>query len=312
VAHIRILMATRNGARFLSEQLASIAAQSHADWSLWCSDDTSDDDTCQIIETFRAAHPDRDIRLFQGPGRGSAANFLSLLARGWRAGDWLAFCDQDDVWMPDRLARAFACLGTVTPTPAGRVYASRTILTDADLNPLGPSRQHPAPPRFANALVQNILAGNTIVADPAAAALLHRTAPAALAGDGVAHHDWWVYLITSGAGAAITIDDRPGVFYRQHDHNTMAAHRGTRQNLSRIGSILRRDYADWIDRNLGALTACEAELTPPNRALLEQFGQWRAQAGRPFGRASLGRLGIRRQSRAGNLALSLMSRIGRL
>lgn len=94
--HVTILMATRNGAPFLETQLESIAAQSHANWSLRIGDDGSDDGTRKIIAAFRARHPTRDIRLLEGPRRGAAANFLALLGHGPPPRAYVAFSDQDD------------------------------------------------------------------------------------------------------------------------------------------------------------------------------------------------------------------------
>lgn len=303
-------MATHNGGRFLGEQLQSLCGQTHSDWSLWCSDDASSDETRDVLDDFRGQNPQRDIRVFEGPGKGSAANFLSLLDRPGATSGAIALSDQDDVWMPDRLERALSCFQAAPAAPNGRVYASRTILTDANLNPQIESRRHMRPPSFGNALVQNILAGNTIVADSNAAALLGRTASAAYVSAHVAHHDWWIYLLASGAGTEILIDDRPGVFYRQHSSNTMAAHRGVRQGLKRMQLILNGEYASWIDQNLSALDACREELTSVNQGLLDSFSEWRNGTHR-FGRPLPKNLGVHRQTRSGNALLSLMA-LGKL
>ena len=136
MAHLRIVMATWHGAAHLDEQLASIAAQSHADWSLLVSDDGSTDTTRDIVADFVRAHPGHDIALIRGPGRGSAANFLSALGHDLPADAWLALSDQDDIWMPDRIARAVTMLQEATAGPAGSrpagIYTSRTLLMDAD------------------------------------------------------------------------------------------------------------------------------------------------------------------------------------
>ncbi len=181
MAHVQVLIGTRNGARYLGAQLASLLGQGHDDWSLLVADDGSGGGTREILETFRAANPQRRIEIGAGPQRGSAANYLSLLART-RPGDFVAFADQDDVWMPDRLHRALEGLGRArSGGGAGRVYASRTILTDSVLQPIRESRLHGRRLSFANALVQNVLAGNTILLDPVAAATLrqrcHRPSP---------------------------------------------------------------------------------------------------------------------------------------
>lgn len=182
--HVRILMCTRDGAPFLGAQLRSLLDQTHPDWSLWVADDGSRDATPAILRDFQAAQGER-VRLFEGPGRGAAANFLTLAARtAEEPGAWLAFADQDDVWMPHRLARGLEAASRAA-APAV-VHAGATILTDAALRPRGASPRHRRAPGFGNALVQNILGGNTILLDPGAAALLRATCTAACPAAGAA------------------------------------------------------------------------------------------------------------------------------
>lgn len=67
--HVAILMASYNGARFLRDQLDSIAAQDHDDWSLHVSDDGSHDPTLGIVAAFARDHPGRRIVWRKGPAR---------------------------------------------------------------------------------------------------------------------------------------------------------------------------------------------------------------------------------------------------
>ncbi|WP_156118056.1 glycosyltransferase [Paracoccus sp. PAMC 22219] len=129
--HVVILMATWQGAPHLGTQLDSIAAQTHADWSLVVSDDGSTDRTRQIVERFAADRPTGQVRLVDGPRAGATRNFLSLLDHV--PPDALAaFCDQDDQWLPHKLARAVAALqGLAGPAH----YAASTIITDATCAP---------------------------------------------------------------------------------------------------------------------------------------------------------------------------------
>jgi Glycosyl transferase family 2 len=327
---IQILMCTLNGAAYLPAQLQSFVDQAHADWALWVSDDGSQDDSRAVLDRFAAAHPGRDIRVRAGPGQGVAANFLSLLADPALPPDRpVAFADQDDVWLPHKLTRALRGLDRIIRHPGQpAVYASRTILTDAGLRPRGLSPYHRRPPGFGNALVQNVLGGNSIVLNPAAVALVRRTVPGALPGAaqgagvpgaaqgaGVPFHDWWVYLVLTAAGGAVLNDLRPGLLYRQHAGNVLGTSGGARAALDRLGQISGGSYAGWIGRNLAALQAVGDRLipdllTPDHRVLLAEFAA-RRRAGQLTG-AALRRLGIYRQTPAGDLLLALLARTGRL
>lgn len=315
VSHVSIVMATLDGAAHLGAQLASIAAQDHRDWSLTVGDDGSRDATAAVVAGFAAAHPGRVAWVAHppgAPGRGSGGNFLRTAARA-PEGAWLAFSDQDDVWLPGRLSRAVSVLSALAPGPggaaAGRVYASRTLHCDAEGRPGRPSRRHPRGPSLGNAFVQNVLAGNTLVLDPAAAAVLRAGAPAAL-GAGVAHHDWWVYLQAMATGAAVTIDDRPGLLYRQHGGNLMGANRGAGVALARARQVWGGAWSGWVGANLDALAAHPAPLLPEARAMRDAFAAWRAEGGRSL--AALRRMGLRRQTRAGDAMLEAAARAGRL
>ncbi|WP_156169091.1 glycosyltransferase [Wenxinia marina] len=307
-SHVRIVMATLDGAQFVQDQIDSLLAQEHADWSLLVSDDGSRDATAGIVAEAARRHPGHGIVLRQGPGRSAAANFLDAIMTSPEEGAFLALSDQDDIWLPHRLGRAVAALAA-RPGPA--IYASRTLLCDAHGRVRGLSRRHPRGPSFGNALVQNILPGNTIVLSPEAAALARATAPAALAargGRGVAHHDWWFYALATGAGARVILDDRPGLLYRQHDRNVMGAHRGLRQAADRMTMLRDGRYGDWVAGNVEALGAVRDRLTPGAAALRDTVADWLAGRGPRF--ADLRRAGIRRQTLVGDALLAALVRQG--
>ena len=312
-------MATFEGAANLEAQLASLRAQDHADWSLLVSDDGSTDATRAILA--EAARREGRIALVDGPGQGSAAaNFLSALgpdAPPLPPGACVALSDQDDVWLPHRLSRALALLGAVEG-PA--IYASRTWLYDARA-PRGRrrrlSRGHPRGPSFGNALVQNILAGNTIVMSPEAAAIVRDTVPAARAaraGRGVAHHDWWLYALATGTGMRVLIDEMPGLLYRQHATNVMGAHRGLRRGADRFAMLRDGRYAGWVAGNVEALGTLEERLTPEARRLRARMAAWlaggAATGGGGGGFAGLRRAGVRRQTLLGDIILGRLVRWG--
>ena len=99
---ISVAMGTYNGERFLGEQLASLAAQTRLPDELVVTDDGSTDRTLEIVNEFgrTAPFPVRVVRNDTNLGYGD--NFLKA-ARACRS-DWIAFCDQDDIWLPDKLS----------------------------------------------------------------------------------------------------------------------------------------------------------------------------------------------------------------
>ena len=302
---VTILLASYRGAAFIGAQLDSIAAQTHRNWRLIVSDDGSDDGTRGIVSDFAARRPAGQVELICGPQRGATQNFLHLLSAAPEG--IVAFCDQDDVWFPDKLARAVAAL-SLQDGPAH--YAARTVITDASLTPVAQSRHFRRPLGFRNALVQAIMAGNTSVFNAEAAAILRRcVGPAQVLG--IESHDWWAYQVTAGTGAVLIHDARPALFYRQHARSEMGRNDTVRAMSQRIGLLLAGDYGGWLAVNHAALDAVRSELLPGNRAILDRFGAALHRAG-PAAALSMARSRLYRQTRAGTAALYAAALLGRL
>ncbi|WP_227288032.1 glycosyltransferase [Boseongicola sp. H5] len=305
---VTILLATFNGARHLGAQLASYTAQSHADWRLWVSDDGSTDETAAILRRFeRGPGGSHEVRLIQGPGAGMAANFLSLLQHPDLPDGPVALSDQDDVWMPHRLARG---LDLIARSPGARpvLYAANTIQTDAALRPRRMQNRAGFRPSFANALVQNIIAGNTIMLNAAAMCAIRATMPPR---PDVPFHDWWLYLLLTGIGGEIVFDETPCLYYRQHHANLMGSHRGTRASARRLRLIANGTYGSWVRQNAAALSRVTPHLTPDAADRLGEVLATSGQGGLPRFR-SLRRAGVFRQGRPAPGILSLLSLIARV
>jgi len=152
ISTVHILLATYNGARYLDEQLQSIARQTHCDWTLTVSDDGSSDDTLDIVQRF-SAQVNQPVTVLQGPRQGSStANFFHLLAQAPTGNslDLYAFCDQDDVWLDDKLSSAVKWHIQYSGQNV-RLYCGRTQVVDEQLQPIGISPNIKRPPSFGNA-----------------------------------------------------------------------------------------------------------------------------------------------------------------
>ena len=263
---VAILLCTYQGQKYLHEQLNSFVAQTHKNWALWVSDDGSKDGTHAILaETVKDLGTGK-ISLHNGPQEGFCANFLSLTCKADIKADYYAYSDQDDIWKPEKLARAVAALKTV-PHGVPALYCSRTRVVDADDKPICMSPLFEKTPSFANALMQNIGGGNTMVFNEAARQLL------IAAGDQVkvVTHDWWAYMLITCCGGQVFYDPKPTVRYRQHGSNLVGMNTSWPARLKRIYQLFQGRFREWNDLNVSALQSVQNRLTPRNQEVLNQF-----------------------------------------
>ncbi len=248
---IAIVMATRNGARFISDQLTSLIAQSLTSWRLIVSDDGSTDETLDII---RDAVPAERLDIVRGPQRGVAANFLNGL-RHVPDGHAAAFCDQDDVWLPDKLDRAAEWLSEYMK-PA--FLTTARWISDETLSTRRLQSRKKAP--FSSLLLRARAAGNTMVLNSEGVTLLNSVAPHR----DPAFHDWWASLVLTSAGATWLHDPEPSLMYRQHSNAVLGARGG------RIHCILSGMYGNWIRQNIDALASAQSVMTPDAKRHLDK------------------------------------------
>jgi glycosyltransferase involved in cell wall biosynthesis len=294
---VAVLLCTKQGEPHLAEQLDSIIGQSHPYWTIWASDDGSTDNTLGVLSQYQNSLGADRLSIAKGPSQGYVKNFLSLACNPNILGDFYAYCDQDDIWMPDKFKRALAWLNTV-PAHVPAVYCGRTLVVDPVNQPVGMSPLFTKPPGFSNALVQSIAGGNTMVFNQAARALLMEAG-----GDvQVASHDWWTYQVVSACGGQVFYDPSPSVRYRQHACNVMGSNNSWPARLLRTGMLLRGCFSDWNDMNILALQRLSHHLTPSSRRQLERFNL--ARAGGPVVRlAGIKQSGVYRQTHFGNIGL---------
>jgi glycosyltransferase involved in cell wall biosynthesis len=236
--------------------LQSLLDQQDTGWRLLWRDDGSSDRSAELVEAFAQANPGRVSRLRDPPARLGVAAAFHALACAASPETSLAFCDQDDVWLPEKLTRARTALAAI---PAGRpaLYASRQMLVDATLRPIGRSPALRRPPDFAMALTQNLATGCTVVLNPPAAALFRAAPPPS-----GSLHDWWCYILVMAAGGELIFDDTPSVLYRQHAANVIGA---PASRPARALAALRRGPAPvmaLLRTHLATLLAHSELLTP--------------------------------------------------
>lgn len=297
--HVAILMCSYNGERFLAEQIDSLNRQTHRNWSLVVSDDGSQDRTLEILQVYMDSWGQERLKIVQGPQRGFVKNFISLTCRTDIDAEFFAWADQDDIWSEDKLHAALAWLQTI-PKHIPALYCGRTKLIDESGTPIGFSPRFCLSPCFANALVQNIGGGNTMVFNQAACDLIRE------AGDNldVPSHDWWAYLLISGAEGVTHYDPVPRVLYRQHDENLVGSNSNWSARLQRLRMVLKGRFCEWNAQNIHALETMYNRLSRESQATLNHF---KAARNKKLLQRILGvlRAGVYRQTVLGNVGLTL-------
>jgi len=231
---LSVAMCTFNGAPHLRQQLDSIAAQSRLPDELVVCDDGSQDATVSVLEHFATCAP-FPVRIHLNPvNLGVSANFSQAV--GLCSGELTAFSDQDDVWLPHKLARAETTIRQ-SSDPAATLYCSRLQYVNASLAPLGLS-PIPSAVSFGNAIVENIATGCSVVFGPEIRRRLLQAAPADMM-----MHDWWAYLLASAYGQ-VAYDPTPGALYRQHGGNVAGWEPRAWKIWHRTKSLARRLMAD--------------------------------------------------------------------
>ena len=230
VPRVHILLSTYNGERFIDSQLDSLFAQTYPNIVIHVRDDGSADATVDLIN----ARLNKGIPIIFDRGRniGVIASFMELLASVDKEGELYAFCDQDDVWRPDKISRAVERI-MQSSAPDKVLYCSRLEYVDERLNHLGYSLV-PRVTGFRNAIVENIATGCTVVFGSSIRKQILAGNPADMM-----MHDWWAYLVASAFGE-VAYDNFPSIQYRQHRDTVTAWEPGLVKIRARARGLAKR------------------------------------------------------------------------
>lgn len=263
---VAILLCIYNGKHFLEEQLESIARQTHKNWRLYISDDGDCEDSRGIVACFSERFEQGRVSIVDGPRKGFVENFLSLTCDQSIDADYFAYSDQDDIWHADKLEKAIRLLAETSGSEPG-LYCSRTVIVDQEDKEVGLSPLFSKPPSFANALVQNIGGGNTMIFNRKAREIaleVGQNIP-------VITHDWWMYLLITGVEGRVIYDANPSIRYRQHSSNLVGFNITWAARFYRIYLLLKGRFKDYNDRNLGSLGFAYHRLSEENKKLFDEF-----------------------------------------
>jgi glycosyltransferase involved in cell wall biosynthesis len=250
---VSVALCTYNGERYLGDLLDSLCSQKAIPFELVVSDDCSTDSTIQLINDFKHSAPFNIRILINKNRRGVIQNFENALSAC--NGEYIALCDQDDVWKQDKFEILLKVIGQMGNKPGHGPYFVHTDLdlTDSQLNKTGVSfleHQGLRPPeehQYKTLIAQNYIPGcSTLFSRD----LLEYALPIP---EAAVMHDWWLALIASMAGE-IRYEPSRTVLYRQHEGNVLGSE--ARFSIATLRKIIAiKPALEIIEKNFTASAA---------------------------------------------------------
>jgi glycosyltransferase involved in cell wall biosynthesis len=219
---IAILLSTYNGEKYLSDLLNSLINQTYSDWELYIRDDGSEDGTVDIIKKYCLKYQKIKYKEDSAFNLGPAKSFLKLL--GEIEADYYMFCDQDDVWLSDKIELSLRVIQNEERRSINKPVLINTDLfvVDSSLNIISDSFWN-----YSNIntwiiqkkyfLITNFITGCTIIFNNRAKEVSESI------NENIIMHDYWIGLCVYASGGTIISLPLSTIYYRQHEKNVLGA-----------------------------------------------------------------------------------------
>lgn len=242
---IHILLSTYNGEKYLIPQLDSIFSQTYHNFNLFIRDDGSSDNTLDILHTYIQKHPEYADQIVLLPNPASSnigyMNSFWTLLKECSGADYYSFCDQDDVWMPDKLQKAIEFLNKEEDS-LPLLYFSNYYYCNENLVP-----QHKAPDVSLPITLENVLFytpafGFSIVINERLRQMMLLTAT-----HNHLPHDGWCQKLAAAFGKII-YNEQCTAYYRRHSNAvtfSYASYKSAIQNWIKndlLGSAMKENH----------------------------------------------------------------------
>ena len=247
-----IFMSTYNGEKYIREQLDSLMAQKGVDLRIVVRDDGSTDKTCNIISE---EYPSIELR--REKNIGCEPSFMDLLYSAPDA-DFYAFCDQDDVWMENKLESA---VNQLVSLDGPAIYGCNLTACDEQLKPMRIIHDERgiqvAKLRAENDCIFN-LHGCVLVWNRSLQKIIELYQP-----NYVAAHDTWVNSVGIAVGTMF-IDQESHIYYRLHNNNASGLAKSKMERIKKgfvryfgkrrphrdlIAKEILEGYSEHLDKN---------------------------------------------------------------
>ncbi len=255
IPEVAVLMATYNGEKFLAQQIDSILVQQGVKVLLFVRDDGSTDGTLALLQKY-ADENEHIFLLNKIPYQLKAAkNFMSMVRdTDFSQVDFMAYCDQDDIWLPNKLSAAVQAINQ----HRADCYASNLLMGDAEAKL---EINKPILKRIVSYIfnyksntqklydfyLEAASAGCTLVLNKSAAQYLQKMLTELF--DQIperASHDWSTYAITRLHGFKWYIHNHSYIIYRQHAENAYGGNNG----WAAVKKLLELFTSGWYRKHI--------------------------------------------------------------
>jgi glycosyltransferase involved in cell wall biosynthesis len=225
---VSIILCTYNGEQFLEQQLDSLINQTYPNIEVIICDDCSTDSTPDILKKYEGKNKIKVT--YNKSNKGYTKNFEQ--AASLATGDYLAFCDQDDVWLPEKIKELMSAIGNYS-----LVY-SDSILIDMEANSLNKKlsevRNLQSVSDSRPFIFSNGVSGHTMIAK-------REVLDIALPIPEGRYHDWWIAARAATLNGVLYLD-KCLTLYRQHPKTVTKT-----IEKKKLGSrTMSRRYADYL------------------------------------------------------------------
>ena len=297
---VAVLLSTYNGEKYVGAQIHSILTQSYKNLVLVVRDDGSSDKTVKIVKEYMENYS--NIKLVEGKNLGFIKSFFELLKL--EKADYYAFADQDDVWLPDKIALAVESLNKLDDSKPNMAF-SNSDYYDVDMKLIKEGEKGKTF-SFTNSLYECVTQGMTMVINQKTKDTVLDYMP-----ERVFFHDWWVYMICSGMGN-VAYDDVTTVKYRRDGKNATAEGESFIKLLIwRIKNLFGKDgLLDIRIQQSEYKKLFYDKLSDENKAILDRFVREKYSLGGAIKKATY--KGQIRRSKAADFVVRVMFVLGML
>lgn len=258
---VNILLSTYNGSKYVEKQIYSILRQEYTDFKIYIRDDGSSDNTVAVVEKIIDNNDISDrVVLIRGDNVGFCRSFGKLLECS-DEGDYWAFCDQDDYWLPQKLKWAIELLEKQNNS-IPILYHGNFSFVDSDMVFLKEYSPNIAGYDMRKSLTSSICYGFTCVINKELRKILLESEFA-----NIQSHDWYAAMIATTFGK-ILFDQRVVALHILHNANDSPV--SFVQKIKR-GKILLTQESFYTQNCREFYNKYKNMLDPEQKAMLKRF-----------------------------------------